>query len=283
MRRTGRLFSTFALVALATSYAFLPCSRAHAEASDDSPYELKHTNVLSLSVESAVDLGLFATLALAPGASPATCRWCGTDSFDVSIRNALRMHNPMPPAMTSHVFSMGIIPVGALAGLIIPALMNDRASYIWQDAWMMVNNVLLTTGIATGVKIIAGRQRPAFHFGVQSLTEDRNSPVDGNASFFSGDTALAFTLASTAATIAYLRGYRSAPYIAIFGGAAALLVGVLRISADMHWATDVITGALVGTAAGIGIPLLLHGRDAARISIRPVAGTMNGAVVSGTL
>jgi len=39
------------------------------------------------------------------------------------------------------------------------------------------------------------------------------------------------------------------------------VVGVLRIAADMHWASDVLTGAAVGTAVGAGLPVLLHARN----------------------
>jgi membrane-associated phospholipid phosphatase len=34
----------------------------------------------------------------------------------------------------------------------------------------------------------------------------------------------------------------------------------LRIVADRHYATDVLTGMLVGVGAGVAFPLLLHGR-----------------------
>src|SRR5262249_10240808 len=40
--------------------------------------------------------------------------------------------------------------------------------------------------------------------------------------------------------------------------AAAASAGLLRIVGDMHYATDVITGAVVGTAVGLGLPFLLH-------------------------
>jgi membrane-associated phospholipid phosphatase len=46
------------------------------------------------------------------------------------------------------------------------------------------------------------------------------------------------------------------------GAAGAFAVAVLRMRADMHWATDVTMGAIVGTAIGAGIPLVFHRRAA---------------------
>jgi membrane-associated phospholipid phosphatase len=55
-----------------------------------------------------------------------------------------------------------------------------------------------------------------------------------------------------------MRGYRSAPYVTVAGAAFAGATGLLRSAADVHWPSDVITGALVGTGLGVALPLLLH-------------------------
>jgi membrane-associated phospholipid phosphatase len=95
------------------------------------------------------------------------------------------------------------------------------------------------------------------------ITEAVNDPAERFLSFFSGDTAVAFALGACATTIAFLRGYRSARAIAVVAAMGAVIAGVLRIRADMHWATDVMTGALVGTLVGAGLPLVLHPREPA--------------------
>lgn len=43
---------------------------------------------------------------------------------------------------------------------------------------------------------------------------------------------------------------------------AAGAIATLRMAGDMHYLSDVVTGALVGTAVGLGIPLLHHYRRA---------------------
>jgi membrane-associated phospholipid phosphatase len=71
-----------------------------------------------------------------------------------------------------------------------------------------------------------------------------------------------------------MRGYRFAPWVWTQGLALAFFSGYLRIAADRHYLTDVVTGALFGAAAGALVPLLhrpLHA-GAARFVIGPVAG-----------
>jgi len=83
---------------------------------------------------------------------------------------------------------------------------------------------------------------------------------DANLSFPSGHTALGFSLATAAGTVATLRGYRHAPYVWGAGMAVAAFTGYLRLAADKHYASDVLVGALVGSLVGWAVPYLLHRR-----------------------
>jgi membrane-associated phospholipid phosphatase len=83
---------------------------------------------------------------------------------------------------------------------------------------------------------------------------------EANVSFFSGDTSAAFAAASAAATISFQRGYRSAPYVTGAGAVFAAATGLLRSAADVHWPSDVLVGAALGTGLGLGLPLILHPR-----------------------
>jgi membrane-associated phospholipid phosphatase len=95
-----------------------------------------------------------------------------------------------------------------------------------------------------------------------AATEYSDKPDEENQSFFSGDTSLAFAAVSSATTLAYLRGYKMAPYVLALGGVIGLGTAWLRVAADMHWASDVLTGAAVGTAVGFGLPYFVHARRA---------------------
>ena len=59
----------------------------------------------------------------------------------------------------------------------------------------------------------------------------------------------------------------------------ATATAVLRLAADKHWATDVLTGLVLGAAVGVGVPLLLHGKEGGpRVQLAPMPG---GLAVAG--
>jgi membrane-associated phospholipid phosphatase len=86
---------------------------------------------------------------------------------------------------------------------------------------------------------------------------------DRRVSFFSGHTATAFAAAFATGTLATSHDGRDGVRAAVWatGGAGAGAIAVLRVSAGKHFPTDVMTGALIGSALGVGIPLL-HGAPA---------------------
>ena len=222
-------------------------------------HELANTTWRVLTLESGIAVAVFGTFFLATE-PPSTCRWCATNGFDDGIRSALRASDPRVAGTASHVFSIAAVPLVGAAGLVLPALGDHELGRAGKDVWIVANTTVFTIGLTLAVKVSAARQRPAFHYGVQTETEAANTPREANLSFFSSDTAAAFSVAACSTTLAYLHGYESAPWILAGGAAFATTAGVLRISADMHWATDVMMGALVGTAAGVSVPLLLHER-----------------------
>jgi membrane-associated phospholipid phosphatase len=58
------------------------------------------------------------------------------------------------------------------------------------------------------------------------------------------------------------------------------------MGADKHYFTDVLTGAVAGSLFGVGVPLLLHGRQQETqaqnrgVSMQ-VSGSLGGMMVSG--
>lgn len=247
-------------------------------------YELRNTTWPFLAAETGGAIVVFAAFAVATDGPPETCKWCGTNDFDDGIRNALRASSPRPFGYVSHGLSLGAVPLLAIGGIGLPALTDHELGRAGADVWILANTFVLTTGITDGIKRAVGRQRPAFHYGVQGDTEASNHPVEANLSFFSGDTSWAFSIAACGTTLAYLHGYETAPWILGGGAVFATAAGVLRISADMHWATDVMTGALVGTAIGVSVPLALHRRKAATTAMSSwwIVATPERVSVSGT-
>jgi len=240
-------------------------------------FALRNTGVLFLSVEftTALLLGFAGPdFVVQPQADNLTCAdaWCDTNDFDVAISEALLASNPHAAATASHVFTIVLTPTFVFGGAIFGSTIADNWTYALQDIVIMLNAFSLSTGFNSIAKVGAKRQRPAYHYGREKHTE--GSPKEEFVSFYSGDTTWAFTLAASGTTLAYLRGYWFAPYVAAISGGLALIGGTLRISGDMHWATDVLSGAVVGVIVGAGLPLLLHQRYSGMntVSVIPVIG-----------
>jgi len=215
---------------------------------------LRGTDPLSLGVEAGVSAGLLGAAFLIP--APEACRWCEVNGFDRSIRDTLLAPSPRLAGAASDWIAFGATGVAGLAGVLTPALLDSRYEEAAQNAVTALNATMMTIAINRAVKVAAARRRPAFALGDPAGF----SPSEENVSFFSGHTSLVFSIAASTTTVSFLRGYRSAPYLAAGTGALALSAGILRIAADAHWATDVLVGAGAGTAVGVLMPLLLHSR-----------------------
>jgi membrane-associated phospholipid phosphatase len=189
-----------------------------------------------------------------------TCRWCSQNAFDETMRRLVIADDRLAAATLSHQLSIIFLPLLTVVGTAVPALFTDRRRGALQNFVLILAAFILTTGITSPIKALTSRERPGFVHGM--ATEAASYPTERFASFFSGDTAWAFCFAAAGAAIAHLRGYRVARPIAIVGGLAAAATALLRMRADMHWATDVLTGATVGTLIGGGLPFLLHPRAA---------------------
>jgi membrane-associated phospholipid phosphatase len=226
--------------------------------------------------------------------APATCRWCdrapdGTDQLNRLDRWGRGLGSTTPEGRKradtwSNVLDYGVLPLGVLgAQYALSQGSGAPRSMFFQDSVIIVESAMLTLVLNQTVKFIAGRERPFVHV----LPEDEKRltphPTDNNLSFFSGHTSLAFSLVVSAGTVAELRGYKHRGWIWAVGLPLATSVGLLRMAADKHYLTDVAVGAVVGTAFGLAVPLLLHGR----VNERPeamafrVTGGPRGAVIAG--
>jgi membrane-associated phospholipid phosphatase len=79
--------------------------------------------------------------------------------------------------------------------------------------------------------------------------------------------------------LAQLRDDPAWPWVYGVGFTAAAATGYFRMAADKHWLTDVLTGAVTGTAVGLAVPWLHRRRPdghALRLSVVP-----GGVAVAG--
>lgn len=229
-------------------------STARAEGPRPLEYDLKIDLPVTLA---ATALWVGSELAK-PRIGPDACRWCEPNALDEAIRDAVVWRDPVPARHASDVLVFGVLP----AAMVANQLLSARGEGEWEAGFVDLLIVAEAAAIAQDlnqlVKFTVARERPFVHYADPSRPKD----PDDDVSFFSGHTTFAFALASSAGMVSTLRGYRSAPWVWGIGMALAAGAGWLRMGGDMHWFTDVLAGAAVGTAVGAGLPWLLH-RDGA--------------------
>jgi membrane-associated phospholipid phosphatase len=229
--------------------------------------------------------------------APKTCRWCdrsvdGTDTLNAVDRwgrgvAADTLEGRERADLWSNIGGFGVLPVGVLgAQYLLSSGSGVPLSYYAQDAAIIIESTAVAALVNQAVKFAVGRERPFVHV----LPEDQKGltkhPTDNNLSFYSGHTNMAFALVTAAGTVSELRGYKNRWLIWAVGLPAAASIGLLRMGADRHYLTDVLVGAAAGTIFGVGMPLLLHGREEASASRASsmsmnVSGGLGGVMFSG--
>lgn len=129
--------------------------------------------------------------------------------------------------------------VGITAAFFVAGLVGDETSlHVAQD---VVAASLISSGIiGVATKTVVGRSRPLQNKG----TTDFAPFTDMNSSFFSGHTTQAFTLA------AVISETYDETWIDVTAYSLASLAAVARTYHDKHFASDILTGAIVGTLVG---------------------------------
>lgn len=122
-----------------------------------------------------------------------------------------------------------------------------------------VESIVFADMLAGAIKMVAGRQRPFVDIkNPYNFQLWRGFSGDQFRSFPSGHTTTAFAFAS-AFTRETQFFWPHAGFLVgtIFYGGAGL-VGVSRIYNNMHWASDVLTGAAIGTIVGLHVVKYTH-------------------------
>ena len=188
--------------------------------------------------------------------APATPRWNEPILFDDGARNALRAGSEggRSRAATGSDFGyigLPIYAIGVEAGL-VTWLGKDKGDAALQLALIQTEALALNALVSRVTQKAVGRSRP-----------DAQPGTTDNTAFFSGHTSTAFTVASALCVQhARLQIYGNTADDVVCPAAAVVAAGtgLLRIVADRHWASDVIAGAIVGTAIG-GVVSWAHLRD----------------------
>lgn len=146
-----------------------------------------------------------------------------------------------------------------LASLMTPLFLIPAPT---QDYWKLGVEYAETIVFAWGAKELAKhcvtRYRPYMYF--EGAPQDAIADGDYKDSFFSGHATLSFAAASFT-TYQALTYFPNSPYKWITIGISYALcttTAVLRLASGNHFMTDVLCGAVVGTALGFFIPWVNH-------------------------
>ena len=143
---------------------------------------------------------------------------------------------------------------------------------------MYTETALIANGIKDITKLIVDRPRPYMYFDgyPQKEIEER----DWCKSFPSGHTTMAFTAAAFN-TYVFSKYFPDSPWrFVVAGGSYAIAVttAALRLASGNHFATDVLTGAAIGTLCGFLVPYL-HTLNTGKADKQGQAQTLSAQVV----
>jgi membrane-associated phospholipid phosphatase len=253
------------IVALALAAVLAVPARAQ-----EPPRPLRYHLGTDFTVAGTAALTWLALGVFRPELAPLSCKWCTPPTIDEKVQEALVWGDTRAAAVTSDVVAAAL-PAGLLAfGFFSARATGDREAF-WVDTLLIAEAVSIAGALNLTVKYLVARQRPYAYYGRQPFYDN---PSDRNLSFYSGHT-MVFASAVAAGTVYLMRGYPGAPWALGGGLALSALTAYLRIAADVHWFTDVLVGAAVGSLIGWAIPYLFHRPDGAGSQgsgIRPAPG-----------
>ncbi len=178
---------------------------------------------------------------------------CPCDPSEVNAFDRGAIGNKSTTAATLSDVTVGVV---ILAPLVFDAVdLGGFNQAWWEDAVVFGQTLAINGALVTAAKYIAQRPLPRTYAGDPSLIDK----PEGYRSFYSGHTSNAFAaLSATAMTIRLRYGEKTWPWIVT--GVIGTSVAVERVAAGRHFPTDVIAGAVMGTAVGIVVPWL-HSRE----------------------
>lgn len=255
------------------------CAPAAAQSQDDSepdaftpvgPVDYVITGVAIGSVlvfETAVD-------------GPSEPNWTGGILLDDGARSLMRLHTSGGRNTAAFISDMGFYSMMAYAVIIDPIVISagSEPELAYQLLIMHLEAIAVTGALSRPGQKLAGRERPFAHKCEEE--PDYHKFCGGSLSpesFISGHTAVAFGgAAAMCETHSNTQPYGSTgdTITCIAGLSVATLTGVLRMSADMHYFSDVLLGSGIGLAVGFLLPRLLHfnvERPADRAMLMPFA------------
>ena len=270
------------LLAAALATSLLWPTSARADWTQAGPTD---TLALNLPADIAITAGGFAywlaTELAKSKLAPAHCRICnGSDNsgFAIDPRSGQGdlngvdawFHDQLTGALwtrktsdtISNVVGFAAVPVGALAAAYFSTGEHGSGAGV-RGMVIVAESVAVAGTVIQTVKLLAARKRPFVRYGNatdgstpdEGATYDVNN-LDSHLSFPSGHTGATAAVTFSAAMVATLQDSPSARYLWAGAGVLTASVAALRMMAEKHYFTDVLSGAAIGAASGVLVPLL---------------------------
>jgi len=210
--------------------------------------------------------------------APGRCAPCDPSDVNAFDRTAIGFDN-RGARVASNVGAFGVPALAGIASLFDAARFGRGAAL--EDLVLVAESVAISGAVNQVVK--QGFRRPRPYMYDAELAEESGTAWKNYLSFYSGHTSTAFAAATSFATIFALRRPDDPWRFAVWGAglAASTMVGACRVLAGRHFWTDVIAGAVAGSAVGVLVPRMHLRRRSARgegVSARIVAGPGSAAV-----
>jgi len=181
------------------------------------------------------------------------CQPCDPDGVNAFDRTAIGFHDEAA-GTASDIGAVGLPLLAAMGSFI------DVEPFGWsaalEDVVLVAEAVAISGAVNQVVRNAITRPRPFMY--VADTAEENGRSHENFHSFYSGHTTTAFSASIAFAYLFSVRRPESPWRYAVWGIAiaAASAVGVCRVLAGAHFWTDVIAGAVAGSAFGVLTPAL---------------------------
>ena len=212
---------------------------------------------------------------------PEQCRICGEslNGVDAFLHDHLTswLVDRRTADTISNLWVYALLPIGGIAAAVTATgpFASDGAGV--RAAGIVVEAVAVQGALVQALKFTAARQRPFARYGhaESSGPYDLNNP-DSRISMPSGHTGFATALGVSVAMTATLEESPAAPWLWGAAAFASVSTATLRMMAEKHYFTDVLTGAAIGAACGVAFPLLHRRGNALSIAAQGPAIALSG-------
>jgi membrane-associated phospholipid phosphatase len=197
-------------------------------------------------------------------------RWQGGILFDEDARGALRVGGVNGRRWARDASDIGLVVNESwpyFDAFVVAAWYRESPEVAWQQGLITAEVLAVTAGMQSLATSLALRERPyGRRCGSEGFPDDSRDcdSRDRYFSFYSGHSSQAFAGAAV--------NCMHHAYVPLYGGGVgdtlacigafsiAAATALLRVGTDVHYTTDVATGALMGTATGLFLPWFLHYR-----------------------